>query len=690
VRTVITAAVGACVGGLIFLATPSPGREAWQAPVFDVPRMDGITVDGRSRDWADKGFRVEVLSAGRTAPSSASDFASQARIAWCEDGLLVLVSVRDDVPLEAGDDGALWARDCVELFLATGRGPDDDQFQVIIAPGLDPEHLEPRVTTHDQRKSEKLRETELVAQGAARSTPGGYTVEALLPWSNLGLRPALGVEVAFQLSVRDYDSERRNAVYMWYPLGGTSGDTSRTHTLRLATPPSPPVRVAAAGWYERFRRTEIRAVGTSDLVGKRVSLHERGVALTSATLRETAGRAEAILTSRGQTRAFAVLPNADSQRRDAFRRAEMLAQPFVFSGRALPPCDFDEPSFVEDLVGPYSVRATYYDGDFRPVTSAKEPGRYGAVVEVSTRDAGRHRRYLTLFRTEDRLPRRGATWRFDAELPTQVGIPADVLREQTGAVTAGLTRVLTNSFWQDESAAVLLAGLHAAKPGPLGARIWSADQKWWYDLRKLTDDLQPLKYLTFVPEGYDADATERWPVLLFLHGAGERGDNLERVKVHGPPKLVVAGRDFPFIIVSPQCPIGEWWSPWLVRDALDDACSRYLVDRDRIYVTGLSMGGYGTWEMMAEFPGRFAAAAPICGGGDPTTAPIIAHMPIWAFHGAKDSVVPLSESEGIVEALRDLGVSVRLKVYPEANHDSWTETYDNPDLYRWLLEQRRR
>ena len=196
------------------------------------------------------------------------------------------------------------------------------------------------------------------------------------------------------------------------------------------------------------------------------------------------------------------------------------------------------------------------------------------------------------------------------------------------------------------------------------------------------------KYLLYLPENYD-ERKGGWPLMLFLHGAGERGDRLDSVKIHGPPKLIENGRQFPFIILSPQCPTDQWWSVEVLDVLIKDVCKHYRVDEDRIYVTGLSMGGYGTWALALEYPNRFAAIAPICGGGNPLKARILKHLPIWVFHGAKDDVVDIQRSKEMVEALKEVGGNVKFTVYPEAGHDSWSETYSNPELYEWFLEHRR-
>jgi len=208
-----------------------------------------------------------------------------------------------------------------------------------------------------------------------------------------------------------------------------------------------------------------------------------------------------------------------------------------------------------------------------------------------------------------------------------------------------------------------------------------------------------LDYLLFLPKSAAADPGKKWPLLLFLHGAGERGNDVWLVAKHGPPKIVREKPDFPFIVVSPQCPAGRTWSDDALLALLDDVMARYPVDATRVYLTGLSMGGYGTWSFGLAYPERFAAIVPICGGGDPlrvlladnAKAEALKSLPVWAFHGAKDPVVKLEESERMVRALNQAGCrEVELTVYPEAQHDSWTETYNNPKLYEWLLAHQRK
>lgn len=206
------------------------------------------------------------------------------------------------------------------------------------------------------------------------------------------------------------------------------------------------------------------------------------------------------------------------------------------------------------------------------------------------------------------------------------------------------------------------------------------------------------RYLLFLPRDYQARGAKRWPLIFFLHGAGERGTNVWLVAKHGPPKIVKEKPDFPFIVVSPQCPEGQTWSNDALLALLEHVTRKYKVDDGRIYLTGLSMGGFGTWSLGLERPEKFAAIAPICGGGDTlkillpdaTRTRALKTLPVWVFHGAKDPVVNPDESKRMVEALKKIGNDVKFTVYPDAAHDSWTEAYNNPALYDWFLDHQRR
>lgn len=196
-----------------------------------------------------------------------------------------------------------------------------------------------------------------------------------------------------------------------------------------------------------------------------------------------------------------------------------------------------------------------------------------------------------------------------------------------------------------------------------------------------------MNYLLYLPQDYDQQ--EKWPLLLFLHGGGERGDDLGLLTIHGPPKKIAAGEQFPMIVVSPQCPKDQRWQSVTLLALLDDLCERYKVDEDRIYLTGISMGGFGLWAMAFDAPDRFAALAPICGGGETYWAKSIKHIPAWVFHGELDEGVPVRRSQEMFDELKKQGGDPKLTIFPGVGHISWPAVYDDPAFYEWLLAQKR-
>jgi predicted peptidase len=195
-------------------------------------------------------------------------------------------------------------------------------------------------------------------------------------------------------------------------------------------------------------------------------------------------------------------------------------------------------------------------------------------------------------------------------------------------------------------------------------------------------------YLLFLPRDY-SKSRKHWPLMLFLHGAGESGTNLLKIKKLGPPMLVDSQPDFPFILVSPQSQNKDW-NPDALNALLDDVIHNYRVDKDRVYLTGPSMGGTGTWTLASAHPEKFAAIAPISSGGETADIQKLLHLPIWAFQGGQDPTVKPSRIEATVAAFRAAGSDIKLTIYPDAKHDAWTQAYNDPELYRWLLEHKRR
>lgn len=202
-----------------------------------------------------------------------------------------------------------------------------------------------------------------------------------------------------------------------------------------------------------------------------------------------------------------------------------------------------------------------------------------------------------------------------------------------------------------------------------------------------------VKYVLFVPPGYDPEKV--YPVILFLHGAGETGTDGKKQSTVGLGKVVKKKeKDFPAIVVFPQSQKGGWGANSAegkrALAILDAVCKEYKTDAKRVYLTGLSMGGFGTWSIAAAHPDRWAAIAPICGGGSPASAEKFKDLPCWAFHGDKDEIVKVEKSREMVEALKKAGGAPKYTEYPGVGHNSWDKAYGTDELYDWLFQQARK
>ncbi len=203
-------------------------------------------------------------------------------------------------------------------------------------------------------------------------------------------------------------------------------------------------------------------------------------------------------------------------------------------------------------------------------------------------------------------------------------------------------------------------------------------------------DGQPRGYVVYVPRDYDPG--KAWPLIVFLHGAGERGDDgLIQSEVGIGTVIRRRVKEFPAVVVMPQCPEGGWWDKAVphIDEAIKVTLADYTIDSSRVYLTGLSMGGFATWMYGAHHADQFAALMPICGGGDVKDAAALAKTPIWAFHGADDGVVPPKESTDMVEAVKKAGGSIQYTEFEKTGHNSWDKAYGDPKAIKWMFKQKK-
>jgi predicted peptidase len=237
----------------------------------------------------------------------------------------------------------------------------------------------------------------------------------------------------------------------------------------------------------------------------------------------------------------------------------------------------------------------------------------------------------------------------------------------------------------------------------------AADPRERFEARTYTDAAGgKLNYRLLKPKAYDA--AKKYPLVVFFHGAGERGDDNQKQLVHGMGDFASEAimDKYPAFVIAPQCPNGQKWADvdWSAEDhklpekpspsmqlsleLLAALQKEFSIDASRLYVTGLSMGGYGTWDAIQRNPQFFAAAAPICGGGDSTAVEKIKSLPIWAFHGDQDNAVKVKRSRDMIAALKAAGGEPKYTEYKGVGHDSWTATYRDPAFYEWLFAQKKK
>jgi predicted esterase len=210
-------------------------------------------------------------------------------------------------------------------------------------------------------------------------------------------------------------------------------------------------------------------------------------------------------------------------------------------------------------------------------------------------------------------------------------------------------------------------------------------------------DVRGYKALVLVPVNTGEAINGKLPAILFLHGIGDRGNDLNLLKQNGFPRILEGDQQFPFIFIMPQCPSStEWYytnadNITAMRTFLDDILSRFPIDANRLSITGLSMGGIGSWYFAINLPSRFAALVPVAFRGDGWSPAPAKDIPVWAFHGAKDGVIPLAKAQQLVDQFRAAGGNIKFDPYPNGGHDAstWTVTYNNPDVYDWMLRKRR-
>ena len=696
--------ISACLGLVLATATTAFAQEKFSR--FDVPRLGDVKVDGRGEGWADKGLQVDGFAPGTGKVRPVAEFDARMRLGWNSQGLLILVKVHDPTPLVAEPNALLYQCDSVEMFVAAGWG-SPERYQIVFSPekaGTDPGY---RFAVYDHRANENLSKVPVSFDARCVPIADGYSLEMLLPWKNLGIEPAVGQEVALQMVVNDAMAPGARVQNLWFPQDGAHASSKIMHRLRLSEQAGPAIVCNAAAAVERFRWIRVGVVADATEAGQTAEVREGDRVLGTAFLQADAHRSWANLSlplpGRGKTmgtmdvqikgRSIAKLSSLDveQQREEAIQDAHVVFKPCVFSGEVFPDYDFEQPSLMEDLIGQYTLKATFYDAQYNPVRLAKDLGRYGAIVEVRSESGRVFKRYCTLYRAPGSVRMWDAKIPLSAELPAIWGISHEASKSNAMDLSYWLARSFVADMGQSDRPAIVLAGVResAATTQPATGRCvaWDRNDDWWFGLRRKIGDRALLPYQIQTPPGYDQEPSRRWPLLIHLHGSGRRDADKQDML----PRAMMSRPEFPCIAVAPLCPENEWWSASAVKELMDELIAKYRVDVDRVYLVGVSMGGFATWDIAERYPDRFAAIVPICGGNFPESELVrhIKDVPAWVFHGDQDDVVSPIRSVQMVDALKKVGGRVRLTIFPGVKHDSWVKAYQTAELYPWLLQQRR-
>ncbi len=367
----------------------------------------------------------------------------------------------------------------------------------------------------------------------------------------------------------------------------------------------------------------------------------------------------------------------------------------VFGTADFPAGDLDNGRLLRRALVTADITIRFFDAGFHEVWRADQPGRYGAVVRIKFAGAPPTYRFITLYRTP--APVRGDLVHIPitAAFPAEFGLDPAVITRQQPDIEAMLQNMLIDyeESTSPESFAILVAGLAEMTPHDTPAHLHDGmtvrNDAWWFQLKTQLGLAPRYRYLTDLPEGYGASKDQRWPLVVYLHGSDEGGNDLGAVRASALPALIAHGLHLPAIVVSPQCPEFQSWDLPVLAHLVDTLATLYRVDPDRVYLTGVSAGGDLTWDLALVHPEKFAAIVPMSGESDPADGARLRGVPVWGFNGGRDATVPPAFMESMVEAVRAAGGSAHFTLIPEAGHDCWTQAYSTDGLWSWLFAQKR-
>lgn len=651
---------------------------AWaEDAVFDVPRLENITVDGDASDWGDRGFHVGLLADEKRNFKDASDFDGRLWLGWDDAGLLVRAEGRDDQHVESEEDWAIWAKDAVELFMAIEPG-STERYQIVVAPGHTKEQPDLRIQYYEFRHDDALLKTKLTGEAAATRVGDRYILEVRMPWSNLAITPKPGASCGFQIYLNDFDPDdppylgRYTA--MWYPGGQSNWNPERMYRVRLADTPSAPV--LAMGTARAFTETSLlwlEMTAAESLAGHSLTISGSGFKETAVTLEAFRGRAAA--------RAY--VPTGATNYDPAKVTLAIDGTPVANVARSTegsPAVDFD----IAQTSGEYTITPRLEPiGAFPAHKAAKvklydaqgqECGAYSLKPGESARVRLEKGLYLVTGRYPGQFERpiEGARG-FAVGYPEGLAERLAELRATEGAVrdraNDGLREVY-EGYWLysldllrvcieerplafSDGEADFIEWLIRPQVDPAALSKRRGEFEWAYR-SKVDGTGQP--FSLWVPYTYDAKTP--YPMRMWLHGSG--GTHKEVRRLPGTLLASVLGR-------SRAQGYGDLCGVD-VREVYEYVLRHWSVDADRVGIFGASMGGGGTFDIASLYPDLFAAASPWMGYADGMPTENLSNVPVYALHGTHDRLVPIGFSRTGLQNVEKAGGMTVMDALPKTDH----------------------
>ena len=681
------------------LAVEGTASKQVEAPIVTphkIPKIDQFNLDGNAADWPAHAPIVHAFSEDAVPGSNSNDISATLQIAWNEQGLLVLVNMHSQHPwVEDTDLLKLYQKDSIELFLRQGSAWRN-LVQAVISPGFSTDQDKARKCLWDYRgRDEKWKsintEVQFASKKHKRNELSGGSIEVLIPWAQLLIKPASGLEVEFRININKVLGDGKRRQLTW-----RRSDGDMFQRLILSDTNDTMLAIQQAAWIDHSSVDQI-GVSVRNLQADnaaKIQIKQDDKTILSAAINQQSnlwidrsqlgnGKIDisidnTLITSEQikdpipglRLSLERVFVRRSFRGNNEHMRRLSLKVPQIIKGEALPNAQFADPTLAQ-RIGVTSLKTVWFNNDYKLVSEAKTDGRYAAEITAILADGTIHKTY----RVALKLPADQQVQLSNA-LGAKDGI--DVLDFIEAGIDAegGALASLAHSLHNDD--------IYADR----------SLRKWLHGLRKTLSNETRYVYNKRMPKGYDDDKEKLWPAILYLHGSNGRlpsqQEDREKRRTEVLDRDLMGwskGNPKPFAMY-PLISDGGW-EPEAVIDVLDQILKDDRIDPNRVILMGFSMGGMGTWRTVTQYPERFAAAVPIGGRGDfAYLAHRVKNLPTWVINGDADRSTTLEAAMQIVNALKAIDADVRLTVLPGVGHGgSQNGCFETPGIWEWLEAQ---